>query len=102
MECHNKIQKLSILESDGLCLFEKLMEQLYYTDLELVAFLARRIWLRRNSVIFGGEFTSLFGLVNSAQDSRVAFYQATEAPNSSLMNFDRIERMRDKTSGGDG
>lgn len=56
-KCSRKIQKLSIVESDGLCLFEQLLSKLNVDDLEFVACLARSIWLRRNSVVFGGIFT---------------------------------------------
>ncbi|GLT54196.1 hypothetical protein SLA2020_274150 [Shorea laevis] len=58
MECKAKIQKLSILAIDGFHLFESLEELLDDADLELVSALARGIWLRRNSVIFGGHFLS--------------------------------------------
>lgn len=52
MECPRKIQKLSIMESDGLLLIDTLMSLLEEVEFELVSFIARRIWLRRNSFVF--------------------------------------------------
>lgn len=48
IECKRKIQKLSIWETYGLLLFEQWKDHLEDEDLELVVFLARRLWLRRN------------------------------------------------------
>lgn len=80
MECNKTIQKLSIAEDDGLCLFEKLMEKLDDDDLILVSCLARRIWLWRNSVVFGGQPSSPVHLVQSTIDSLADFHQARQAP----------------------
>lgn len=44
-ECSRKIQKLSIVASDGYSLFAKLMAVLDDAELAKVIFLARRIWL---------------------------------------------------------
>jgi hypothetical protein len=50
-----KIQKCSAKEDDFISILEKLMERLN-DDLELVATIARRIWLRINSMVHGGIF----------------------------------------------
>lgn len=46
MECNRRIQKLSIVEDDGMSLFERLMDKLDEDNLTLVSCLARRIWLQ--------------------------------------------------------
>jgi hypothetical protein len=43
MECKRKIQKLSILEQDGMSLVEKLMEILDENEMALDGILAKRI-----------------------------------------------------------
>lgn len=73
MECSRKIQKLSVEEDDGLGLFAKLMDKLEEGELLLVSCLARRIWLQRNSVVFGGPSSPPDLLVKSTTDSLEAF-----------------------------
>lgn len=58
IECKRKIQKLSIWETYGLLLFEQWKDHLEDEDLELVVFLARRLWLRRKIVVFGGPLST--------------------------------------------
>jgi hypothetical protein len=45
-----------VVESDGLCLIEKLMETLDEDELEVEVTVARKIWLCRNYVVYGGSF----------------------------------------------
>jgi hypothetical protein len=63
MECNKRIQKLSLRAHDGFHLFEQLMGCLDEDELEVVIYLARQIWLRRNAVMFQGEFSSPIQLV---------------------------------------
>lgn len=76
MECNRKIQKLSIIAEDGLVWFAMLMDKLDEEELCLVSVLARRIWLHRNSVVFGGQLSSPTFLVHSAETSLAEFNQA--------------------------
>lgn len=57
------------MASDGYSLFTKLMEVLDDDELATVTFLARRIWLQRNSVIFEGVFISPASLVQTGLSS---------------------------------
>lgn len=78
MECSRKVQKLSIAEDDGMCLFEQLLDKLDEDKLLLVSCLARSIWLRRNSVVFGGQPSSSGFLVQNAVASFANFQQARQ------------------------
>jgi hypothetical protein len=64
-------------ENDLLCLFGRPMEWVDEEELELVATIARRIWLRRNFVVYGGELMHASQLVKSAKDLVEEFHQAT-------------------------
>lgn len=55
------------------------MERVDEEELELMATIARRIWLRRNFVVYGGDLLHSFQLVKSAKDSVEEFYQAIHA-----------------------
>jgi hypothetical protein len=57
MECSKKIQKLSIGADDGVHLFMQLVEKLDLEELMLVSWLAHRIWLRWNTMVFGGNLS---------------------------------------------
>ncbi|GLT70951.1 hypothetical protein SLA2020_429970 [Shorea laevis] len=62
--CQQMMSRLNVIGSDKnvplkdndfLGILEKLMERLNVDELELVAMIARKIWLYRNSVVFEGE-----------------------------------------------
>ncbi|GLT70004.1 hypothetical protein SLA2020_421090 [Shorea laevis] len=76
MESSRKIQKLSIVEDDGFLLFEQLLEHLEDSDLELVASIARHIWLRRNLVVFEGRFNPPIQVFHQGRDTLEFFRQA--------------------------
>lgn len=82
MECPRKIQKLALLEDDGFLLFAALRDQLEDEELELVVTIARSLWLRRNKVVFGGNFISPVQLFQQSQDGLQAFRQATHSSDS--------------------
>jgi hypothetical protein len=50
----------------------------------LVACVARRIWLRRNTVVFGGKFLSPAQIVQSTLSSLEAFHHAQHDPDTGL------------------
>jgi DNA-binding IclR family transcriptional regulator len=63
-------------EDDFLSILEKLMERLDDEDLELVAMVARRIWLQKHIVVYGGELLHHSHLVRSAKDFMEEFHKA--------------------------
>lgn len=79
MECHRKIQKLSISEEDGLHLVEQWMISLDEDDLCFVSCLARRIWMRRNAIVFGGHLPPPALLVQCTISSLAEYTQASSA-----------------------
>ena len=64
------------MESDGLCLIEKLKENFDEDDLEVAITMSRRIWLCRNLVVYGGILTSPSQLTKSFQEVVEGFHQA--------------------------
>lgn len=91
MECSKRIQKLSLMAHDGFHLFEQLIEHLEAAELEVVICLARRIRLRRNTVVFGGIFSPLAQLVKQGIASLEEFHLANQDSVSvvgSLENFE--------------
>lgn len=67
MECERKIQKLSILEHDGMSLVEKLMEVLDEDEMALVSILAKQFGIDE-IVWFIGEFEAPSKLCRSAYE----------------------------------
>lgn len=56
MECVLEIHKCTTSGDDFIHIVEKLMDRLNLDQMQRMATLARLIWLRRNSVIFVGNF----------------------------------------------
>jgi hypothetical protein len=54
-ECSLRLQKLSLLESGGLGLFQQLKVWLHDDDFLVALTVALFLWLRWNSIIFGRE-----------------------------------------------
>lgn len=59
-------------------ILEKLLERLNDEDMQRVMFVARQIWHRRNTVVFGGKFSSAKLLLCTATDQVEAFKKAKE------------------------
>jgi hypothetical protein len=53
---------------DFIHIMEKLMERLDVDQMILVATVARQIWFRRNSVVFGGEMVPPVMVMQRAKD----------------------------------
>jgi hypothetical protein len=77
LECKGKFQKCLSGEVGFMELLEKLLQRLDVEEMQLMVTVARQIWLRRNSVIFGGDFLAPFALVRLAKE-QVEAYNATE------------------------
>jgi hypothetical protein len=58
-ECPMNLQKCPSVDADFITIFWMLHERLGEDELQLMAVVARLIWLRRNTVVFGGVFSSL-------------------------------------------
>ncbi|GLT71410.1 hypothetical protein SLA2020_434310 [Shorea laevis] len=82
MECTRKVQKLSFSVFDGFSLTESLMSLPDDADLEVVLFIARRLWLRRNAVIFGDSITHPFQFVKQCHAAFEEFRLATAVSDS--------------------
>ncbi|XP_059441892.1 uncharacterized protein LOC132174217 [Corylus avellana] len=67
-ECSPKISKCSSIEDDFSAIMAHLLERLDADQLQLMAAVARQIWLRRNSVVFGGELTDPGTIIRWAKD----------------------------------
>ena len=67
------LQKLGITKGMFSNLFEVLMKRCNKEDLELFAVTARKIWLRRNSVVHGEPFSHPTQLIRDAQNSLEEF-----------------------------
>jgi ribonuclease HI len=66
--CRIRIQKCAAMEVDFISLFLHLWQKLEADDLQRMVLVARQIWLRRNKVVFGGEFLApafIVGLADS-------------------------------------
>jgi hypothetical protein len=79
-ECSRRVQKLSIEAHDGFSLFSQLLDLLDDNELAEVIFIARRIWLRRNSILFGGVLSSPAQLVQQSIASLQEFRTAEPSP----------------------
>jgi hypothetical protein len=76
IECSSKIHKCTSDEEDFIRLVERLMARLDENQMHLVATVARQIWLRRNSVVFEGDFLNPASLMRRAQARVEACLQA--------------------------
>lgn len=85
-ERSRRVQKISLVESEGVCFIKQLMAKLEVEEVEEALTVARLIWLRRNSFVFGREFTFPSKLVIIAKESVDNFLQANHrlAPNDSV------------------
>ena len=57
-ECVRKIQKSSMVEESFLDTFEGMLRRLDKEDVDMLACIARQMWLRRNKWAFQGEFAT--------------------------------------------
>jgi hypothetical protein len=47
-------------------------------EFELMAIVARKIWLHRNTIVFGEDLTHFAQLVRSAKETVMKFYEAEQ------------------------
>lgn len=67
-------RKVCSMNGDFLTIFEHLSNRLEVGDMELVAVVAQKIWLRRNKVVFGGAVLDSTCLVKSTKETLEAFH----------------------------
>jgi hypothetical protein len=67
-------------------ILEKLMERLDDEDLEVVAMIARKIWLRRNTVVHIGDLLHSSNIVRSARESVKEFQNAEQSLRNNVKN----------------
>jgi hypothetical protein len=77
LECTSQIKKSTRDEIDFIFIMKKLFERLNADQMQLVAMVARLIWLRRNSMVFG-DFLDLSSLLRQAQDQVEACIKASQ------------------------
>jgi ribonuclease HI len=78
-ECCRAIQKYSSIEVGFASLFEIMADKLTAEELQMMVGVARQIWLRRNAVVFGGEFLAPGVLVKQAHDQLAAWRKAEDS-----------------------
>jgi hypothetical protein len=74
--CNVNIQKCPSFDDDFIKIFEILHDRLDVDELQLMVVVARQIWLRRNSVVFGGVFSTPAEIVRTGQAQIDAFWEA--------------------------
>jgi hypothetical protein len=80
MECDKRLHKCTSDEMDFIYVLEKLMDRLDGDQMMLVVTVARQIWFRRNSIVFGGEMVDPGQVVRRAKDQVEAWCSATQRP----------------------
>jgi hypothetical protein len=84
LECPSRIQKSVVVEDSFLSIFQQLQEKFDEHDLQFIAITARLIWLRRNEVVFGGEFLAPSDIICRAQEQHEASNSADQARRDNL------------------
>jgi hypothetical protein len=70
--CNRRLQKSTIKDGDFLRILEHLITRLEPQDMELLAVVEQKMWLRRNRLVFGGTIQPLTCLVECAKVQRDA------------------------------
>lgn len=75
-ECRHKIYKSTSDENDFMSIMEKLMERASVEKMQMVAIVARQIWHKRNTMVFGGKCTSPTALLRTSMEQMEAYSKA--------------------------
>jgi hypothetical protein len=78
-ECAIRIQKCTSDDSDFMELLTKMLNRLDGDEMAMVAVVARQLWLRRNTVAFGGDFLSPSQVTRIALAQLEAYRQAEQS-----------------------
>jgi ribonuclease HI len=76
-ECSNRIQKTPLKHTRFLDIFEGLLQRFEEVEVDLFASVARQVWLRRNSWVFEGMFSSPVQVLQRATEQLQASTIAT-------------------------
>jgi hypothetical protein len=77
-EGSRRLQKLAIEEVDGAGLLQFLWTKLQGTELQEAFFVTRLLWMRRNNLVFRGEFSSPFQVASRARQEVEEFHHSFE------------------------
>jgi hypothetical protein len=75
----SRIQKSSCDTKEFMGIMQWLMDKCTDEEIQMVTLVARQIWHRRNSVVFGGTFSSPQVLLRVAKDQYDVFFYGREA-----------------------
>jgi ribonuclease HI len=78
LECNPRIHKCTSDEMDFIYIMATLLEKLNEDQMQLVVTIARQIWFRRNSIVFGGEMVAPSVVVQRAKDQVEAWGSANK------------------------
>jgi hypothetical protein len=78
MECGRRLHKCSFNSPDFMGIMDQLLKRLDGDDIPVVVNVARQIWFRRNSVVFGGIFAHPKTVFQLATDQAEAFSKASK------------------------
>jgi hypothetical protein len=76
LESTKKLQKSTNAAMSFSDIFAELADKLDPKDLQLFAVIARQLWLRRNTYVFGGPLTSPTTVIRQAWDQMESFDRA--------------------------
>jgi hypothetical protein len=77
-EGSRRLQKLAIEEVDDVGLLQFLWTKLQGSELQEALFISRLLWMRRNNLVFRGEFSSPFQVASRARQQVKEFHQSLE------------------------
>jgi hypothetical protein len=86
LECTKKLQKSTSDEDAFINIFERLLECLNDVEIELIACVARQLWLRRNKLIFEESFSQPKVLIQQAKDQLEASVSAKQVLQARTMH----------------
>jgi hypothetical protein len=84
LECPSRIQKSVVVEDSFLNIFQQMHDKFDVEDLQFIAITARLIWLRRNDVVFGGEFLSPSAVIRREKEQQDASNSADQVRRDNL------------------
>jgi hypothetical protein len=100
MECDRRFHKCSFQSPDFLGIMDQLIARLDADDIPVVVNVARQIWFRRNSVVFGGIFAHPKTVFRTAVEQVEAFSKARETCHKPSQGTHYVSRNLGKAADG--
>lgn len=94
LESSSRIHKCAIMEDSFSNIFNLLHDKFGEEDIQLIAITARLIWLRHNSVVFGGEFLPLASLARQAREQVEASNSTDQARHDNMFRSSSVPQTR--------